>query len=105
MRDLEDHSFLLLLAAVSIAFLWILWPFSGAIVWGTVLAIVFTPLYRALLRSMRQRESLAALLAITLILLIVILPLTFILTLVVREAAGLYVRIEAGEWDLADVFR
>jgi predicted PurR-regulated permease PerM len=105
MRDLEDKTFLLLLAAVSIAFLWILWPFSGAIVWGTVLAIVFTPLYRALLRSMRQRESLAALLAITLILLIVILPLTFILTLVVREAAGLYGRIEAGEWDLADVFR
>jgi len=105
MRNLEDKTFLLLLAAVSIAFLWILWPFSGAIVWGTVFAIVFTPLYRRLLRSMGQRETLAALLAVTLILLIVILPLTLILSLVVREAAGVYGRIEAGEWDLAHVFR
>jgi len=105
MRDLEDKAFLLLLAGVSIAFLWILWPFSGAIVWGTVFAIVFTPLYRRLLRSMGQRESLAALIAVILILLIVILPLTLILSLVVREAAGVYGRIEAGEWDLAHVFR
>ena len=51
MRDLEEKSFLLLLAAVSLAFAWILWPFSGAILWGTVLAIVFAPLYRRLLRS------------------------------------------------------
>lgn len=105
MRDLEDKTFLLLLAAVSTAFLCILWPFSGAIVWGTVFAIVFTPLYRALLRSMGQRESLAALIAVTLILLIVILPLTLILTLVFREAAAVYGRIEAGEWDLAHFFR
>ena len=39
---------------------------------------------------MGQRESLAALIAVTLILLIVILPLTLILSLVVREAAGVY---------------
>ena len=42
MRDLEDKTFLLL------AFLLILWPFSGAIIWGTVFAIVFAPLYRSL---------------------------------------------------------
>src|SRR5215207_205566 len=105
MRDLEDNSFLLLLAAVSLAFLWILWPFSGAIVWGTVFAIVFMPLYRALLRWMGQHENLAALAAVSLILLIVILPLILILTLVFREAAGVYSRIEAGELDFAVFFR
>jgi predicted PurR-regulated permease PerM len=105
MRDLEDKTFLLLLAAVSLAFLWILWPFSGAIVWGTVFAIVFTPLYRALLRWMGERENLAALVAVTLILLIVVLPLTLILTLVFREAAAVYGRVESGELDVADFFR
>jgi predicted PurR-regulated permease PerM len=105
MRDLEDKAFLLLLAAVSLAFLWILWPFSGAIVWGTVFAIVFMPLYRALLRPMGERENLAALIAVTLILLIVILPLGLIVTLVIREAAAVYGKVEAGELDLAHVFR
>ena len=57
MRGLEDKSFLLLLVAVSLAFAWILWPLSGAILWGTVFAIVFAPLYRRLLRSTRQRRN------------------------------------------------
>src|SRR5690349_20090434 len=57
MRDLEDKSFLLLVIAVTIAFVWILWPFSGAILWGTVLAIVFLPLYRRILRGTRQRPN------------------------------------------------
>jgi hypothetical protein len=82
--------FLLLLAGISLAFLLILWPFSGAIVWGTVFAIVFAPLYRTLLRLTGQRENLAALAAVTLILLIVILPLGVILTLVFREAVAVY---------------
>ncbi|HSB58446.1 MAG TPA: hypothetical protein VLD66_02480 [Methyloceanibacter sp.] len=41
MRDLEDHTLIVLLIAVSVAFAWILWPFYGAILWATVLAIVF----------------------------------------------------------------
>ena len=48
MRDLEDHTLIVLLVAVSVAFAWILWPFYGAILWATVLAIVFAPLYRRL---------------------------------------------------------
>jgi predicted PurR-regulated permease PerM len=105
MRDLEEKSFLLLLAAVSLAFAWILWPFSGAILWGTVLAIVFAPLYRRLLRSTRQRQNLAALGTVTMILLIVILPLTVVGGLVIREAAGVYSKIESGELDLEHFFR
>ena len=46
---LEDKTFLLLVIAVSLAFAWILWPFFGAVLWGTILAILFAPLYRRLL--------------------------------------------------------
>ena len=105
MRDLEDRSFLLLLAAITLAFLWILWPFSGAIVWGTVFAIVFMPLYGALMRRMGQRENLAAITAVVLIVLIIILPLILVLTLVAREATGVYSKIESGELDFALFFR
>ena len=57
---LEDRFFLWLVVAVSLAFGWILWPFFSAVLWGTILAILFAPLYRRLLKSMAQRRSLAA---------------------------------------------
>ena len=57
MRDLEEKSFLLLVIAVTVAFVWVLWPFSGAILWATVLAIVFRPLYRRILRCDRREAE------------------------------------------------
>jgi predicted PurR-regulated permease PerM len=105
MRDLEEKSFLLLLAAVSLAFAWLLWPFSGAILWGVVFAIVFAPLYRWLFAVTRQRRNIAALAAVILILLIVILPLLALGTLVVREGVGVYSRIASGEVNLGRFFR
>jgi predicted PurR-regulated permease PerM len=106
MRGLEEKSFLLLLVAVSLAFAWILWPLNGAILWGTVSAIVFAPLYRRLLRSTRrQRPNIAALATVTIILLIVILPLTVIGALVLREASGIYRKIQSGELELKHLFR
>src|SRR4051794_17532371 len=100
MRGLEEISFLLLLVTVSLAFAWILWPLSGAVLWGTVFAIVFAPLYRRLLRSTRQRPNIAALATVTIILLMVILPVTVVGALVLREASGIYRRIQSGELDL-----
>ena len=67
MRNLEDNTLLLLTVAVSLAFAWILWPFYEAILWATVLAIVFAPLYRRLSSSMGKRHSLAALATILII--------------------------------------
>ena len=42
-HPLQNKAFLLLLAIVSVAFGAILWQFHGAIFWGIVLAILFTP--------------------------------------------------------------
>ena len=102
---LEDKAFLVLLVAVSLAFAWIVWPFFGAVLWGVILAIVFTPLYRRLLRSMRQRRTLAALATLVIILVLVILPLTLVTALLVQEGAGVYERIQSGEFDLGRYFQ
>ena len=51
MRNLEDNALLLFVVVVSLAFAWILWPFYEAVLWATVLAIVFSPLYRRLSAS------------------------------------------------------
>jgi len=98
---LEDKTFLVLVIAVSLAFLWILWPFYGAVLWGAILAILFAPLYRRLLDSMGQRRTIAALAAVLVILLIVILPVTVIGALLLQEALAVYDRVQSGELDLA----
>ena len=85
---LSDKAFLVLLVAVSLAFAWIVWPFFGAVLWATVLAILFSPLYRRLLGRMRQRRTLAALATVLIILVMVILPSALIGAMLLHEASA-----------------
>jgi predicted PurR-regulated permease PerM len=101
----EDKTFLLLVIAVSLAFAWILLPFYGAVFWGTILAILFSPLYRRLLRFMGQRRTIAALATVTIILLIVILPVTLIGALLLQEGLSLYEKFQSGELNLGAYFQ
>jgi predicted PurR-regulated permease PerM len=105
MSATEDRPFLWLVVAVTIAFAWILWPFYGAVLWATVTAIVFTPLYRRLRTSLGPRRNVAAFATVLIILLVVILPLTLLGASVVQEAYGIYASIEAGEFNLGVHFR
>src|SRR5687768_1031866 len=89
---LEDKTFLLLVIVVSLAFGWILWPYFGAVFWATILAIVFAPAYRQLLKSMRQKRTLAALAAVMIILMMVILPLTVVGAMLLEEGFSVYER-------------
>ena len=102
---LEDKTFLLLVVIVSLAFAWILIPYYGAVFWATVLAIVFAPAYRRLARSMRQKRTLAALATVTMILMIVILPLTLIAALLVQEGFSVYERVQSGELNIIRYFQ
>ncbi len=104
-RTLEDRALLLLVIVVSLAFVWILWPFFSAILWATVLAIVFAPLYRRILRSIGQHPNLAALATLVIIVTLVILPLSLTATSLVQEATGLYDRIQSGELNLGRIFQ
>lgn len=97
LRPLEDKAFLLLIIAVSLAFAWILWPLYGAILWGIIIAILFTPLCGRLSRLMRERRTLAALATVTIVVVMVILPVTLVVAMLVQEASGLYERILTGE--------
>jgi predicted PurR-regulated permease PerM len=105
MRNLEDNTLLLLVVVVSLAFAWILWPFYEAVLWATVLAIVFSPLYRRLSSVMGRQQSLAALATVLIILTLVILPLTLIAASLVQEATNLYDRIQSGELDFGRFFQ
>ncbi|HEY7165688.1 MAG TPA: AI-2E family transporter [Candidatus Binatia bacterium] len=101
----QDRAFVFLVIAVSLAFLWILWPFFGAILWGTILAIMFAPFYRELLRRIPKRRTAAAIATVILVLLIVILPLALIGALLLQEALAVYARFQIGEWSFGDYTR
>jgi predicted PurR-regulated permease PerM len=104
-RARQDRAFLLLVIAVSVAFAWVLWPLAGAILWGIVIAILFSPVYRRLSHSMGQRRTLAALVTLLLVVAIVILPLTLVAGLLVGEASGAYQKIRSGEWNVGRYFQ
>jgi predicted PurR-regulated permease PerM len=98
--DLQSKAFLLLLAIVTVAFGWILMPFFGAIFWGTVLAILFTPFHRRILAKMGRRPVLAALTTLSICLIVVILPMILIAISLAQEGTALYQKLASGDIDL-----
>ncbi len=104
-RALEEKVFLFLAVAVSLAFAWIVRPFYAAVLWATIVAIMFVPLYRRLLSYVGQRPTPAALATVLIILLIVILPLTLLGALLLQEGLGVYDRIQSGEINFGRYFQ
>jgi predicted PurR-regulated permease PerM len=104
-RTLEEKTFLLLTVIVTLAFAWVLWPFYGAMLWGTVVAILFAPLNRRLLIVMPHKPSLAASATIAIVLLIVIVPLVIIAIALMQEAAALVAQIQSGEINFSVYFQ
>ena len=105
LADLEDKTFLVLVVAISLAFAWILWPFYGSVFWGTVLAILFSPLCRRLVTLMGQRRTLAAVATVLIVLNIVILPLTLVGAMLVQEGFSVYERIQSGDLNIGQFFQ
>jgi len=102
---LPQNSFLLLLTIVTIAFFWILLPYSGAVFWGVVFAIIFAPLQSRLLRATKGRPTVAALLSLLVIILMVLLPLAMITASLVDQVAGIYTMVSTGKIDFAAYFQ
>ncbi len=98
-RTLDGRLMLGLLAAVTAAFVWILLPFYGTILWAAIIALLFAPLYRRLLPRCRQRATPAALLTLLAALLLAVLPLTLVAGALVREATNLYQRLQSGQFE------
>jgi len=103
--SLEERSFGWLLVAASAAFALILWPFFGAILWGTVFAIVFAPLFRWLKRVLRGRGGVAALATLLTVVAVVIVPVTFITASLIEEASGVVSRLRSGDLSFASSLR
>ncbi len=91
---------MLLLALVTAAFAWILFPVFGAVMWAVALALLFDPLNRWLTRRFQGRGTWAALATTALVLVAVILPALVLAGFIVREGSGVVARLRSGEIDL-----
>jgi predicted PurR-regulated permease PerM len=99
-RRIQQAWFLIVLAVVTIAFLWLTIDFIEPVFWAAVLAVIFNPLQRQLEVLVGGRKTQAALISTIAILLVVFLPLVLIGVLVSQEALNLYKRIQGGSVDV-----
>jgi len=91
-----NRALLPLMVVVTLALGWILLPFYGAIMWGAIIALLFTPVYRRLLARLKWRRTQAALLTLLLIVLVLILPFALLTAALAREAALVYQHLQSG---------
>lgn len=102
--QLHEKIFLCLLAGITLAFAWLLLPFSGAIFWAFVFAVLFLPLFERIQKKMPGKKNRAAVLTLILCLLIAILPLSIIIFSLLQEGGMLYRKMLTGEIDFNRTF-
>jgi predicted PurR-regulated permease PerM len=98
---LQYKTLVLLVVLVTIAFIWILLPFYGAVFWAVTLGIIFAPVQRRLQLRFNWQRNVTALCTLSLCLVIAILPVIVISALLVQEGTVLYKNVESGQLDIA----
>jgi len=100
-RTIEGISFVSTMVLVTLAFMWLLLPYYGALLWAIILAILFYPLHRRLLRYSGGRQNLAAALSLAACICLAVIPGAILLASLVREASSLYARLGTPGFHLA----
>ncbi|HET8817447.1 MAG TPA: AI-2E family transporter [Pseudidiomarina sp.] len=103
-EQLERRAFLLLLAAVTIAFGFILEPFWGAIFWACAIAVIFAPVQTLLAQKLGERPNTIALITLMICMTIVVIPVIFLSIAFVQEGVQFYQRVDSGEIDPKQIF-
>lgn len=101
---IERGGFLLFLALISAALLLIVWPFSAPLLWATLAAIMFQPLYQRMLAWRAGHENQAAILSLLVITVAVVIPALIVGSMVVNEAVGVFEAFSEGRIDVAGWF-
>jgi predicted PurR-regulated permease PerM len=100
-KDVRRRFFHLLLTLVTVALAWILLPFFSAVFWGVMLALLFYPVQRRVLRVLGNRRNLAALITVLIAIVLVIAPLMFVTIRLVQDVSVVIEQIRSGQIDLS----
>ncbi len=104
-EQLERRAFLMFLAAVSLAFGAILWPFWGAIFWACAIVVIFAPLQQWLQQRLPGYPNSVALITLLLCMVVVVVPVAFISSAFIQEGMQFYQRLDSGEFDPRQVLQ
>lgn len=97
----QTSSFTVLIWAVSIAMIWLMLPYYGAILWAMIMAILFMPLQARLTALFGGRRSLAAAATVLACICIVVIPGTLLASAMTRQAGEIYASLGRREFDPA----
>lgn len=89
-KKVQSYTLLTALIGVSLLFAWMIRPYIYPIFWAGVLAAMFYPLYRRILKGCAGKASLAAGLTELIIVLIFVIPLIGIVLLIIQQAISVY---------------
>lgn len=103
-NGLQRGGFILFLALISIALIIVVWPFASSLLWAALAAIMFQPLNQRMLPVFKQSANRAALAALLIITFAVILPTLWIGTMIVDQAAELFLAFRDNEIDVSAWF-
>lgn len=96
---LERGGFLVILALITIAMAWIVQPFAGALLWATLAAIMFQPLFQRILRRRPGRPNEAATATLLIIMIAFVLPTMLVIRAVIEEASLIVLAYQSGQID------
>jgi len=96
-EKLEQRSFLILLAAVTALFGFLLQPFFAPILWACIIAVLFHPMQVLLEKWWGPRPNTIALTTLLACIVLVVIPVLLLLTSFVQQGVDLYQRIDSGE--------
>ncbi|MFT3688050.1 AI-2E family transporter [Paenirhodobacter sp.] len=97
----QTNSFTVLIWVVSLAMIWLVLPYYGAVLWAVILAILFLPMQTRLTALFGGRRSLAAVATVLACICIVVIPGTLLLSAMARQASELYASLGRREFDPA----
>lgn len=96
-NNIKQGTFFGLLLVTSGLFIWMLRNYLFPVFWAVVIAIVFYPLFTYFDKKLNGRSASASLLSVSVIILIVVIPLSIIGSLVIQESLSLYKEVSEGQ--------
>ncbi len=104
-QRVESGGLILFLAFITIGLTLIVSSFIGAIVWASLAALLFQPLFQRLVARWPTRRNTAAAVTMLVITVAVLIPALIIASLVIEQAASVYTQISAGQINFALYFQ
>lgn len=95
-KKIQTIAFFALLVGVSAVFIKMIWPYTFALFWSAVIAVIFYPVYKRLLARVRN-EKVASFMMVVIVILCVVIPLGGFLALVIQQAFSIYQSVSEPE--------